>query len=62
MDKFRERELRPPTGQQKIPVSNAMCLLQYSESLGVEWDGKILLVDRWETCCTTPETFWIDLQ
>jgi hypothetical protein len=47
MDNSKEPELGQPTERQKKPVSNAMCLLQYCEALGVEWDSKILPEDTW---------------
>ena len=48
MAKSKEPELRPPTEQQKKPVSNAMCLLRYCEAPGVEWGSKILPEDTWD--------------
>jgi hypothetical protein len=48
MAKSEEQNLLPPTEHQRKCLANALCLKQYCEALGVEWDGNIFAEDTWE--------------
>jgi len=50
-------KLRPPTDHQRKCLANTLCLKQYCEALGVEWDGKILPEDTWKV----DEARYVDL-